>query len=169
MPFFEFMSSRTATSAEIEGDINMAQTQEGNDRALVVYKTPSSSPSKRSVSPSQQPEMSDNDSSITPFIQSKRQYCEVDESISLREKNRVMVAANKKLIQQQMALIQRAEEASQMAREAEEIARAARQAQKQQENELKVMQLAQEKFQQEMKEKYQSYFTKLMVSLHWSM
>lgn len=75
-----------------------------------------------------------------------------------------MAATNKKLIQQQAILTQRAEEASQLAREAEETARAARQVQKQQESDLKAIQLAQEKFQQEMTEKYQSYFAKLTVS-----
>jgi hypothetical protein len=121
-----------------------------------MYKTRPSS-TKRSGTP-------DDDSSTTPFTQSKRQYREVDESISLREKNRVLAATNEKLIQQQVILTQRAEEASQLAREAEETARAARQVQRQQESELKAMQLTQEKFQQEMTEKCQSYFAKLMVS-----
>jgi methyl-accepting chemotaxis protein len=132
----------------------MVQTEEGNNRALVVYKTPSSSLSKRPASPSQHPEMPDNDSTITPFTPSKRQYCEIDESISLREKNRTLTAINETLIEQQAILTQRADEASQMAREAEESAQAARDA----------MQLAQAKFEENMTEKCQSYFTRLMVS-----
>ena len=75
-----------------------------------------------------------------------------------------MEATNKKLIKQQAILTQRAEEASQFARDAEETARAARQVQKQLESDLKTMQLAQEKFQQEMAEKCQSYFAKITVS-----
>jgi len=154
MPFFQFMSSRAQTNAEIECDTNMAQTKEGYNHALVLYKTPPSSPSKRPASPSQRPETPDNDSSITPFTPSKRQYREIDESISLREKNRALMATNEMLIEQQAILTQRANEASQMAREAEESVRAARDA----------MQLAQAEFEEKMTEKCQLYFARLMVS-----
>jgi hypothetical protein len=160
------MSSLTQANAS---DTNTAQADEGN-RALVVYNPNNAtrkddrSMDETRTSSTKRPGTSHNDSSTTSFTPSKRQYREVDESISLREENHVMAATNKKLIQQQAILTQRAEEASQLAREAEETARAARQVQKQQESNLKAMQLAQEKFQQEMTEKYQSYFTKLMVS-----
>lgn len=148
------MSNRAPTHAEIEYDTNMVQTEEGNNRALVVYKTPPSSPSKRPASSSQHPELPDNDGTITPFTPSKRQYREIDESISLREKNRALMATNETLIEQQAILTQRADEASQMAREAEESARAARDA----------MQLAQAEFEEKMTEKCQLYFARLMVS-----
>ena len=120
MSFFTFMSSIAQTNAKIESDTNMAQVEEGNNRALVVYNSGNAackddrsmyeaqpSSSKRSGIPN-------NDDSTIPFTPSKRQYREVDESISLREKNRALMATNETLLQQQAILTQRAEEASQL-------------------------------------------------------
>jgi hypothetical protein len=170
MSFFTFVSSLTQTNAYIESDANMAQVDKSNNRALVVYNPDNTtrkddrSMHETRTSSTKRPGTPHDNDSTTPSTPSKRQYREVDESISLREKNRVMEATNKKLIQQQAILTQRAEEASQFVRDAEETARAARQVQKQLESDLKTMQLAQEKFQQEMAEKCQSYFAKITVS-----
>ena len=115
-------------------------------------------------SPNEFDERTDESGRMAPFTPSKRQYHEVDKSISLREKNHALMATNKALVEQHMILAQRAEEASQLAREAEENAQEAKQAQIQYEHELKAMQSAQEKFRLEMMRRYQSDFAKMIVS-----
>ena len=140
MAFFtNFLSGRAQTETDVELDTNMVQIEEGNnDSALVVYDSGTAAasrnrmygtpptPSKRLESPNKFDERTDESGRMAPFTPSKRQYHEVDKSISLREKNHALMATNKALVEQHMILAQRAEEASQLAREAEENAQEAK-------------------------------------------
>jgi hypothetical protein len=169
MSFFtNLVSTRgqaSATASDTNLDANMIEIEEGN-RALVLYNSRETipggfftppTPSKRHETPDS---CSDDESAgagvkwKTPFTPSKRQYREVDKSVSLRERNRTLIATNKALLQQQMDLAQRAEEAAEMAR----------QSQRQHESDMRAMQLAQQKFQEEMSGKYQAELAKLKVS-----
>ena len=146
----------------MEIDLEANMVGEGNNPDIATSMA--SSMDEIQSLPNKRPETPENSSSVTPYTPSKRQYYEVDESASLREKNRTLMATNEALLQQQELLTQRVEEATQFAREAEEAGRVAREVQIQQENELKAMQLAQERFQEEMMGKFQLDLSKLMVS-----
>jgi hypothetical protein len=198
---------RVRTNIEADFDTDMVQAEEGeggNSHALIAHKptgTPDASIAattdadrNRFETPST-PKRRDT-LGETPFTPSKRQYCEVDESSSLRTRNHALTIANESLLQQQTTLIQRTEEASQLARQAEEATRRAEEAMRQTqlrhadelkamhlkqekiqqeiteqariqlEKELKAMQLAQKEFEREMMEKYQFELAKLKVSWH---
>ena len=170
MSFFaNLLASRGAAStesADINFDVNMVEVEEGT-RAVVLYnrertreRTPDGSnvdvgSNQKYDGPSTPSKRHDRSTDKNqPFTPSKRQYREVDESISLREKNRTLMATNEALVEQQAVLAQNAEHASQMARQAEI----------QHKEELKAMQLAQEKFQQELMQKFQLELAKMQVS-----
>jgi hypothetical protein len=134
--------------ANEEGQNNRAMViyanEEGqNNRAMVIYdrraKVPDSTIAvRRNTTRKNPPER------MLPHTPSKRQYREVDDSISLQEQTRTLMAENGRLVEQHNILMQQTEEAAQLLR----------QAQMKHEEESKNMQLAQQKFEQAMTERY---------------
>ena len=113
-----------------------------------------------------------------PFTPSKRQYREVDNSITLHERNHTLMIANEDLHTNQKMLVQEAEAATQkairaekqrendykeMSQQVEEAMQQAIQAQKQHEQDLEAMQLAQQKFQQEIISQFETNLAKVKV------
>ncbi|KIM72548.1 hypothetical protein PILCRDRAFT_93426 [Piloderma croceum F 1598] len=151
-------------------DADMIEVEAGqNTRALVVYKSkiPDNDMDNEPITSTnlRTPRKYVPDRLEEPFMPSKRQYREVDNSITLREQNRMLTAANENLLRNQMILIQQAEETTQqivrveehrkndykeMSQRVEEATRQVTQAQKQREQDLEAMQVAQQRFQQEM-------------------
>jgi hypothetical protein len=162
-------------------DVDMTEIEAGqNSRALIVYN--SKGPDNDAVTNTnpRNPRKHVPDKRQEPFSPSKRQYREIDKSIALREQNRKITATNENLLRQQLILTQQAEAAAQHAMRAEKqrendykemsqrvevAAQQVMQAQKQREQDLEAMRLAQEKFQEEMLNRFESDLAKLKVCL----
>jgi hypothetical protein len=162
------MAQTSAARSEINFDTDMVDFEEGqsnravveyaneegqSNRAMVIYdkraKVPDSTIAiRRNTTRKNTPER------MLPHTPSKRQYREVDDSISLREQTRTLMAENGRLVEQHNILTQQTEDAAQLLR----------QVRMKHEEDSKNMQLAQQKFEQAMTERYRSDFAKLQVS-----
>src|SRR6202011_4841906 len=132
------MAQTNAAQSEINFDTDMINVEEGqSNRAMVIYDRRNTTRKNR----------------MLPQTPSKRQYREVDDSISLWEQTRTLMAENERLVEQHTILTQHTEEAAQLLR----------QALMKHEEESKNMQLAQQKFEQVITEHYRSDFAKFQV------
>ena len=180
MDFFSnLLQNRTSANKTPHNFSDAVEAEAGqNSRALVEYnsKTPENDVAVTSTNlctPRKNvPDLQE------PFTPSKRQYQEVDNSITLRERNRTLMTANKDLRMNQITLVQEAEAATQqairaekerkndykgMSQRVEEAVQQAMQAQKQREQDLEMMQLAQQKFQQEIISRFEMNLAKVKV------
>ena len=114
------MAQTSATRSEINFDTDMVDFEEGqsnravveyaneegqSNRAMVIYdkraKVPDSTIAiRRNTTRKNNPER------MLPHTPSKRQYCEVDDSISLREQTHTLMAENGRLVEQHNILTQ---------------------------------------------------------------
>ena len=114
------MAQTSATRSEINFDTDMVDFEEGqsnravveyaneegqSNRAMVIYdkraKVPNSTIAiRRNTTRKNNPER------MLPHTPSKRQYCEVDDSISLREQTHTLMAENGRLVEQHNILTQ---------------------------------------------------------------
>ena len=189
MAFFtNFLPNRTLANKTPPNfsDADMIEVEAGqNSCALVVYNSktldnniPVTSTNLRT------PRKHAPDRLQEPFTPSKRQYREVDSSISLWEQNHTLIAANENLLRNQNRLIQQVEETTaqtarveeqrkndykEMSQRVEEALQQAMQAQKQRKQDLEAMQLAQRRFQQEMADRFERDLAKLKVCLFFAL
>lgn len=191
MAFFSnILSNRTLANKTPPNfsDADMIEVEAGqNSRALVVYDsgTPNTNMDDPATSTNPRtPRKHVPDRLGEPFTPSKRQYREVDNSITLREQNRTLTAANGNLLRNQMILVQQAEETTrqtlrvqeqrkndykEMSQRVEEAMQQAMQAQKQREQDLEAMKLAQQRFEQEMTNRFETDLAKLKVCLFFAL